>query len=301
MSPISLPKILVLLGPTATGKSDLAVELAHKFNGEIISADSRQVYVGLNIGTGKITAEEMKGVHHHLLDIANPRIRFGVIQWKNRAKAAIADIVSRGKLPIICGGTGFYIQTLIDNLDFPDIGVDEDGQRELENKSSDELFAELQILDSRRSAEIDPSNKRRVARAILIARQLGSVPPVTVQESQYDALFIGLTLPDSELKKRINARLIKRIETSMIEEAQKLYSDGLSYERMEELGLEYKYIAHYLQNKISRDQLVEILTAKIWQYARRQKTWFKRNKQIHWFSPTEKEKIDSLVLSFLSS
>jgi len=160
-------KILVILGPTAVGKSDLAVELAAKFNGEIISADSRQVYLGLNIGTGKITKKEMHGIPHHLLDIADPHERFTAQEWKVAAQKAIADIYARGKLPIICGGTGFYISSLIDDLGFPDVPADTDEQKELEARSVEELFDELKKLDPVRASTIDMKNKRRLSRAII--------------------------------------------------------------------------------------------------------------------------------------
>jgi len=311
MSIMSLPhKVLVILGPTATGKSDLAVEAALKLNGEVISADSRQVYRGLDIGTGKITREEMKGVRHWLLDVADPHDRFTVAEWKKQAEVAIADIVGRGKLPIICGGTGFYISALIDRIEFPEVETDRDAQKELESMPASELFAMLEKLDPRRASTMtdngEKTNKRRLARAILIARELGAVPPnvPAIGPSggrgilERDALYlgkvseIGLTIPDDELKARIRARLIKRLDHGMIEEATHLHTPppagaGLSHERMHELGLEYRYLAEFLQGRLDREGLIETLSAKIWQYARRQKTWFKRDPRIHWFSPEE--------------
>ena len=303
-------KILVLVGPTASGKSDLAVELALALNGEIISADSRQVYVGLDIGTGKITREEMRGVPHHLLDVADPRDRFTALDWKKLAEKAIHDIHARGKLPIICGGTGFYISTLIDDLGFPDVPADTAEQARLEKQTPETLLAELATLDPKRAASIDPKNKRRLARAIVIARALGSVPAVTHptdDEQKYDITMIGLSLPDGELKERIHRRLLQRLDAGMIRECERLHAPApagtassesknlapisLSYERMDELGLEYKYVAQYLQNKVTLAELTDILTAKIWQYARRQKTWFKKDTRIAWFHPREKEAI----------
>jgi tRNA dimethylallyltransferase len=308
------PKLLVICGPTAVGKSDLAVQLAEYirekklggFSGaEVISADSRQVYTGLDIGTGKITPAEMRGIPHHLLDIADPQERFTTIHWKQQAEKAIADISARGKLPIICGGTGFYISTLIDNLGFPDVEADTDEQKELEAKSVDELFLELKKVDPARSSTIDPKNKRRLARAIIIARSLGAVPPVTQPtEPPYDVCMIGINLPPEELKARIHTRLIKRLDGGMIEEAKRLHAEalagaGLSYERMEELGLEYRYLAYFLKNELTREELIERLSSKIWQYAKRQMTWFKRDARIKWFAPTEKEKLLEVCEMFL--
>lgn len=308
-------KLLVILGPTAVGKSNLAVQIAewvaaNKTGGfagaEIISADSRQVYKGLDIGTGKITSEEMKGIPHHLLDIAEPTERFTAIQWKQAAEKAIADIISRGKIPIICGGTGFYISTLIDNLGFPDVKADSEEQKKLEALSVDELFKELKKVDPNRSSQIDPKNKRRLARAIIIARQLGSVPPITKpDEPHYDLCLIGINLPPEELKARIRSRLIARLDAGMIEEARKLHADtltgkGLTFERMEELGLEYRYLGYFLKNELTHNELVETLSAKIWQYAKRQMTWFKKDTRISWYLPQDTKKIFESLADFFT-
>ncbi|MBU6232525.1 tRNA (adenosine(37)-N6)-dimethylallyltransferase MiaA [Patescibacteria group bacterium] len=299
-----MQKLLVILGPTATGKSDLAVELAELFNGEVISADSRQVYRGLDIGTGKITREEMHGIRHHLLDIADPNDRFTVARWKAAAEEAVSDIAGRGKLPIICGGTGYYISALIEGIEFPEIETDAREQEELESKTAQDLYAELQSLDPRRAASMskngERTNRRRLARAILIARKLGAVPALSSDPlskwkadatGPYDPVIIGLNIPDAELKARIRDRLIRRLDAGMIDEAVRLHENGLSFERMDELGLEYRYLAKLIRGDISRDELIETLSAKIWQYARRQRTWFKRDDRIAWFSPSDRSAI----------
>ena len=320
----NMQKIIVILGPTASGKSDLAVKVAEwvqheKIGGysgaEVISADSRQVYKGLDIGTGKITAEEMRGVPHHCLDIANPHDRFSVSDWKKCAETAIDEIVSRGKVPIVCGGTGFYINALVDNLEFQDIDIDPEAQKKLEQKTVEELFAELKKIDPTRAQALnngsDNKNKRRLIRSIMIAEQLGSVPPLVSKSSnpKYDALLIGISIPDEELAGRIEARLAKRIDTGMILEAQKLHAgtarsragehiDALSLNRMDELGLEYRYLAQFLVGKIDAKQLVDSLSTKIWQYAKRQMTWFKKDKRIKWFElgGTEKDTAEQVIL-----
>jgi len=280
-----LPKILVVLGPTSSGKSDLAVELALKLNGEVVSADSRQVYKGLDIGTGKITPAEMKGVPHHCLDIADPNERFTAMDWKKAAETAIADILSRGKLPIICGGTGFYISALVDDLGFPEVAADTEAQKELEQKTIEELFDELKKLDPERAKTIDMKNKRRLSRAIVIARKLGSVPVINKPaDPKYDALMIGVSVSDQILRDRINKRLKSRLDAGMIAEVEKLHETGLSYERMDELGLEYRYIAQHLQGQLDLTTMGNLLSTRIWQYARRQKTWFRKDKRIHWFN-----------------
>lgn len=291
-----MKKLLVILGPTASGKSDLAVDLALKLNGEVISADSRQVYKGLDIGTGKITVPEMKGVPHHLLDVVEPNTRFTVEDWRNLAEKAIEEIASRGKLPIICGGTGFYIDSLLNGTRFPDIEEDPETKSDLVQKTTEELFQELEILDPRRASDMktngDYKNKRRVIRAILIAKKLGTVPPLSSGEAKprWLALKIGISIPDAELKARIRSRLIRRLDSGMVEEAKWLLEPppngaSLSYERLDELGLEYRYLAKLIKVELTRDQFVETLSAKIWQYARRQKTWWKRDMEIHWYAP----------------
>ena len=308
------PKLLVIVGPTASGKSDLAVRIAewiaaNKIGGyrgaEVISADSRQVYTKLDIGTGKITSTEMRGIPHHLLDVANPEVRFTTMDWKVLDEKAITEIISRGNLPIICGGTGFYISTLIDDLGFPEVEADTDEQKELESRPVDELFAELKKYDPARSSTIDPKNKRRLARAIIIARKLGSVPAVTrPQEQPYDVEMIGIRLADEVLKDRINKRLISRLDAGMIAEAEHLIApppagSGLSFERMDELGLEYRYLGYFLQKQLTREELIERLSSKIWQYAKRQMTWFKKEERIHWFEAANVEGINKEIEGFL--
>lgn len=293
------PKVLVILGPTATGKSALAVRLAKKFNGEIVSADSRQVYRGLNIGTGKVTKKEMGGVPHHLLDVANPKRKFDVSQYKKLAEKALSYMIVKNKLPIVVGGTGFYIDTLISGAVYPEVPPNKSLRKRLEKKSIDSLFKELEKKDPRRAKEIDPKNKVRLIRALEIVLALGKTPAISYT-SQYNPLFIGLTLEDKKLKEKIHIRLLARMKQGMVHEAKRLHSQGLSWKRMEELGLEYRYLALYLQNKISKEKMLAELEQAIWQYARRQITWFKRNKKISWFHPKEAKNIEKLAQKFLT-
>ncbi len=303
MNPTHQTKLLVVVGPTASGKSDLAVSLALAYNGEVISADSRQVYRGLNIGTGKITVPEMKGVPHHCLDIADPATRFTAMDWKKAAETAIADITSRGKLPIICGGTGFYVSTLINDLGFPDVPADTAEQQALEERSLEELFQELKALDPARAATIDLKNKRRLSRAIMIARAMGQVPPIQQPDKpRYDVLEIGTRWSDEKLRERIKARLESRLRDGLVAEVTKLAEAGLSYERMEELGLEYRYVSEHLQGRLAYIDMVALLEMRIWQYAKRQKTWFRRDEKIHWFTaPWPDETMNQLIATWLQS
>lgn len=293
-------KIIVILGPTATGKSDLAVFLAKKFDGEVISADSRQVYKGLDIGTGKITKKEMAGIPHHLLDVTNPKRVFTVSEYKKLAENALEKIWKRGGLPIICGGTGFYIQALVDGIILPEVPPNKKLRKKLEKKSAAELFAILKKLDPRRAKEIDAKNPRRLIRAIEIAKYLGKVPNLAIRPpSDTGILQIGIDLPDRILKERIIKRLNARIKQGMIIEAKRLRRKGLSWKRMGALGLEYSYLAQYLQRKITKEQMITELERAIWQYAKRQRTWFKRDTRIMWFQPQHMKRVERLVRKFL--
>lgn len=296
------PKLLVILGPTASGKSDLAVLLAKKFDGEVISADSRQVYKGLDIGTGKITKKEMWGIPHHLLDVAHPRNTFTVTDWKRKAEKIITDIVKRGKLPIVAGGTGFYIQAIVDDISIPEVKPNKALRAELLRKTPAMLFKMLEKRDPRRAREIDSKNPRRLIRALEIAEQLGAVPLLKKEGSKnIEALQIGISTDNTVLKEGIHKRLTKRIKAGMVEEVRRAHKDGLSWKRMEELGLEYRYLARFLTGTLGREETLKQLETAIWKYAKRQKTWFKKDKRIKWFSVKEYKKIEREVAQFLKN
>jgi len=289
------PKVLVLLGPTATGKSDVAVELAKKFNGEIISADSRQVYRGMDLGSGKITKAEMQKIPHHLLDVANPKAIFSVSTYKKLAEKVLEKILAKGKLPVIVGGTGFYIDSIVKNIELPHVPPNKKLRKQLEKKSAEELFAMLKKFSPSRAKNIDRYNKVRLVRAIEIAKALGNVPQAKELPSKYDCILIGLDLPDAILKERIAKRLERRLKLGMVWEVQKLHRSGVSWKRLESFGLEYRNVALFLQKKITKEQMIQSLNKEIWWYVKRQRTWFKRNKDIQWFSPNEKNVIAAFV------
>ncbi len=301
-----MQKIIVILGPTASGKSNVAVSLAKKFNGEIISADSRQVYKGLDIGTGKITKKEMKGVKHHLLDVTSPKKRFSAADFKILSTEAIVKIVNKNKTPIICGGTGFYIDALLGDKQIPEVPPNEKLRKQLEKKSVGELLEILKKLDPERAENIDAKNPRRLIRAIEICKIIGKVPLFNPKKQnfsgqanlKYEVLKIGIKMEEKELKSRINKRLEKRIEQGMIIEAKKLHTQGLTYKRMRELGLEYRALADSLDNKISKKVMIERLQKEIWHYAKRQMTWFKRDKNIIWL-PSKISLVEKEVKKFL--
>lgn len=270
--------IVVICGPTATGKTALSIKVAQERNGEIISADSRQVYRHLNIGTAKITPDEMGGVPHRLIDVADPTDIFSVSEYKKMAQTAIENIHARGKLPILVGGSGMYIDAVVYDRNFPQVPPNETLRRELEQKSLNELQTILQELDPERYENIDEQNPVRLVRAIEIAATLGKVPKSTPADSPYKVEWIYLDLPDEELRERIHARNMARLENGLIEEVQGLNNiHKLSWERMEALGLEYRYVSRFIRGEIaSKQELLELLDLKIWQYAKRQRTWFKK-------------------------
>ncbi len=291
------PKILVIVGPTASGKSTLAVKLAKRLNGEIVSADSRQIYKGLDIGTGKITKKEMQGVPHYLLDVALPKKYFSVDEYKRLAEKAINVIIDKGKLPIVCGGTGFYIQAVVDNLVLPEVSANLKLRNKLKQNSVSQLYSILERLDPERAAVIDQQNPRRLIRAIEIATALGSVPKIK-SEPKYSATLIGIKVKEEILKKKIRARLRLRLRRGMIAEAKRLHKNGLSWRRMDELGLEYRYLAKHLQGKLSKKEMIEKLETEIWHYAQRQMTWFKKDKRIRWMAgprPSRRHPAKSIV------
>ncbi|MEN9647904.1 MAG: tRNA delta(2)-isopentenylpyrophosphate transferase, tRNA dimethylallyltransferase [Candidatus Parcubacteria bacterium] len=282
----SKPHIVVVCGPTATGKTQYAIELAKKINGEVISADSRQVYTGMNIGSGKVTREEMQGIPHHLIDVVSPKKVFTVSDYQQLATQIIEEIISRGKVPIICGGTGFYIDALVNQSVIPNVPPNKKLRLELNKESAIKLFELLLKLDKRRAQDIDPHNKVRLIRAIEIAKTLGKVPKVSINAAaKYDVEWIGIDRDDAVLKARIEKRLTERFDQGMIEEVQALNASGISWRRLLSFGLEYRYITLFLQNKISKEEMIEKLKTEIWQYAKRQRTWFKRNKNIKWIDP----------------
>lgn len=294
-----MKQVIVVCGPTATGKSALAVKLAQQYNGEIISADSRQVYTGLDIGSAKITETEMQGIPHHMIDIIHTNEYFSVANFQELAIKKINEIHSRGKLPIICGGTGMYIDAVIYNTQFPEVPPNEKLRENLERKTAEELFYELEQLDKDRSKNIDKHNKVRLIRAIEITTELGSVPKFKNNTSNYNTLFIGLELSKEALQEKIITRINNRIP-ELFNEIKKLHSEKISFERLESFGLEYRFGSEYVQEKINLEEFKELLTNKTWQFAKRQMTWFKRNRDIKWFNPiNDQQKILKQVQDFI--
>lgn len=294
------PKIIAIVGPTASGKTALSIALATEFGGEIISADSRQVYRGLDLGTGKVTPVEMNGIPHHLIDVADPTTVYTANDFKRAGEIALQNILEHHHLPIIVGGTFMYLDTLLGRISLPEVPPNEALRAELSSLTTDELFARLIALDPVRAETIDPDNPRRLIRAIEVATMLGSVPRKVPIESPYETLTIGLNLPPTELHTRIHDRLIARLRAGMLAEVRRLHEQGVTHDRLEDLGLEYRYCSRYLRGELTDDALVNELETKIRQYAKRQMTWLKRDSTIRWFHPAEHQAIFSTVRDFLT-
>lgn len=267
--------------------------LAKKFNGEVISADSRQVYKGMDLGSGKISKKEMQGVKHHLLDVASPKnAAYNVTKFKASAEKAIAQILKNKKLPIICGGTGFWVDALCSNQAFSEVPPNKSLRLKLSKESTEQLFAMLSKLDPKRAKNIDPKNKRRLIRALeIIKASKGPAYNNLKNPAKYKTLYIGLDMPDEKLMQKISKRLELRLKKGMLREIQRLHKEGVSWKTLENFGLEYRFGAEYLQGKISKKQMKELLLIAVRKYAKRQRTWFKRNQEIHWFDPNKKSSL----------
>ncbi len=270
------PKVIVILGQTATGKSDLAVKIAKKINGEIISADSRQVYKGLDIGSGKISKKEMLGVPHHLLGVINPKHKFTVSEYQKKTIYAIAEIIKENKVPIICGGTGFYLDAVTQGIILPEVPPNTKLRKVLSKKTKGELFEMLKKLDKKRASNIDKNNIVRLVRAIEIAKSLGGVPKITEVKPMYEFIKIGLYLPIPILEKKVKKRVKKMFQAGLLNEIKKLKKSGITEARLAELGFEYN---HPTKEKVILETI---------KYAKRQMTWFKRDSKIAWFDASKK-------------
>ncbi|HOK04244.1 MAG TPA: tRNA (adenosine(37)-N6)-dimethylallyltransferase MiaA [Victivallales bacterium] len=290
-------KVLFVIGPTASGKTKLAVHLAKEFEGEIISADSRQVYIGMDIGTGK-DLEEYGEVKYHLIDVISPAEEYNLANFRKDAINAISDISSRNKLPVICGGSVLYIDCLLSEYELPGMGYDKEERKKLKTLTNEEL---LKILGEKLSPD-EAQNKNRIIRRI--ERKNSSV-----KAEQFpfiiNPLIIGVLRERSEIHKRIELRLKKRINEGMIEEVKSLHEkNGLSWEKIEFFGLEYKYIALFLQKKMSKDEMYQVLLAKIRNLARKQDVWFRKlerkGHKIYWVKDGDVKIATDLVKKFIT-
>lgn len=285
-------KLIIILGPNAVGKSNLGVFLAKKINGEIISADSRQIYKNLDIGSGKITKKEMGGITHHCLNIVNPKKVFTAYDYKKCAQKAMVEIWKKGKIPIIVGGTGFYIDAAIDRVKLSGIPPNPKLRKNLKKFSTTQLFPILKKLNPKKAKNIDKNNKVRLVRAIEIAKNTKHKFQITnkTQIPKAQTIWIGIKRTKENLKKRISKRLIARLP-GIIKETKKLHQNGVTWKRLFDLGLEYRYVSLYLRGKLDKNIMIKKLETEINKYAKRQMTYWKRNKEIRWVSEKEAKKL----------
>jgi len=310
MEKIRNKKLIVILGPTATGKTKLAVDLARKFNGEIISADSRQVFKGMDLGTGKDLAEygpqgapraprglsgraklsptTASGVPYRLIDIIRPSQEFSVAKYQKLANKAIREAQKSGKLPFLVGGTGLYIDAVIKGYEFAQVEskklTGENVRKRLDKLSLTQLLSKLKRIDPETYDKIDQKNRRRVQRALEIYYQTGKTKSETEKQNapDYEILTIGIRFPLEKIYAKIDKRLDERIDEGMIKEIKKLHSEGVSWKRLDDFGLEYRFVSRYLRGIISEAEMHEQLKNAIHHFAKRQLTWFKRNEDIKW-------------------
>jgi tRNA dimethylallyltransferase len=296
-------KLLVIIGPTAVGKTKLSIELARRLNGEIISGDSMQVYRGMDIGTAKIKQEEMEGIPHHLIDIKKPSDSFSVAEFQELVRGKISEISKRGRLPIIVGGTGLYIQSVIYDYQFSDAPADETLRMKLEQKARDfgneALHQELRDIDPESAAELHPNNVRRVIRALEIYYRTGKTMSKSHREQQPDLLYhtalIGLTMDREKLYERINARVDLMIEEGLLHEVKKLYDQGLrSCQSIQAIG--YKEIYDYFDGKATFEEAVDLLKKNSRHYAKRQLTWFRNKMDVKWFDMTDTQELPKKII-----
>lgn len=278
-----LPKLIVIAGTNASGKSGLGIELAARYGGEVVSADSRQVFRGLDLGSGKITPEETKGVPHHLIDVCEPGDFYSMADFQKQAYEAIDGIIARGKIPFLVGGTGLYVASVADGYVMSNRMPDLAYRDELEKLTTEELYAKLkQIVPE---TDVDPRNRNRVMRILEKIHDGDDVTPS--KEARYETLRLGVTWERSVLRQRIDERLDRRLEQGMIEEVKNLLDSGVSETFMLKLGLEYRFITQYLKGEYSSlDEMKALLATAIKQFAKRQMIWFRRDTSIHWLDMT---------------
>lgn len=298
---MSKPPVIAIVGPTSAGKTSLSIDIAQHIGGEVISADSRQVYQGMDLGTGKVTKEEMAGIPHHVLDVVDPMTIYTGTDFVRDASKAADDIISRDRCPIIAGGTFFYVDLLRGKLSAAPVEPDQNYRQSLEQYSDTELLELLETRDPRRAGTIDPHNRRRLVRALEIINTLGAVPEPTETESPYRWLTLGIDINTEELHHNIHIRLLQRIEEGMIDEVQRLHDEGVTWGRMDDLGLEYRYVSQYLQGLLSYDEMLTNLETRIKRFAKRQMTWLKKDSEIVWVDKTDLTHIKDVVDEFLST
>ena len=288
-------KVIVICGPTASGKTALSIELAKQINGEIVSADSMQIYKDMDIGTAKPTKEEMQGIRHYLIDFVSPDERYSVADYKQDAKKAIREILKKGKVPIIVGGTGLYVDSLIYEIEYPNIEFDEKYreklEKEVEEKGLEELYEKAKEVDVEATKKISKNDKKRILRILEIYHATGKNKTEQEIESrkkevEFDYKVYALNWDREKLYERINKRVDIMIEQGLIEEVKNVYEKYNEFPTAMQ-GLGYKEVVEYLENKTTKEEMVEKIKQETRRYAKRQMTWFRKNKQTIWLNAEE--------------
>ncbi|WP_124727479.1 tRNA (adenosine(37)-N6)-dimethylallyltransferase MiaA [Staphylospora marina] len=295
------PPLLIIVGPTASGKTGLGIRLAKRFDGEVVSGDSMQIYRGMDIGTAKVTPEEQEGVPHHLIDIIEPDVPFSVSEFKTRARRTIADIQARGKLPILVGGTGLYIEAVVHDYLMPQVRecpeTREKYRRLAEERGNEALHRVLAEVDPETAARLHPNDVKRVIRALEVYEITGK--PLSKSagkgESPYDALWIGLTMRRDRLYERINRRVDEMLDAGLIDEVRRLVNRGYGRHLTSMQGIGYKEIISFLEGEISREEAVRLIKKGTRKYAKRQLSWFRRLSEIHWFDAEDNRSFPEIV------
>ena len=285
-------KVIVICGPTASGKTALSIELAKQINGEIVSADSMQIYKDMDIGTAKPTKEEMQGINHYLIDFVSPDERYSVADYKQDAKKAIREILKKGKVPIIVGGTGLYVDSLIYEIEYPNIEFDEKYREKLEKKVEEngleELYEKAKEIDGEAIKKISKNDKKRILRILEIYHATGKNKTEQEIESrknevEFDYKVYALKWDRENLYERINTRVDIMLEQGLIEEVKSIYEKYNKFPTAMQ-GLGYKEVVEYLENKTTKEKMVEKIKQETRRYAKRQMTWFRKNKQTIWLN-----------------
>jgi len=282
-----MQQLVVILGTNASGKSELGIRLARHFGGQVVSADSRQVYRGLDLGTGKITAAQAAAVRHHLIDVADVAETYSLARFQHAAVGAIDAVAAGGAMPFLVGGTGLYLSAIVEGYQLADVPPNERLRAELEPLPLPQLVARLEQVDPEAARHIDSKNPRRLIRAIELATAGHGHAASRRRSPRYDCLQLGLTWPRPMLAERIERRLRERLAGGMIEEVAGLRARGVTDLRLEKLGLEYRFITRYLRGELgSLEDLQVKLGTAIRQFAKEQLTWFRRDKRIVWLDPS---------------
>ncbi len=304
-------KLLVVVGPTAVGKSKVAIELAKRLDGEVISADSMQVYKGMDIGTAKPGPKERRKIRHHLINIVDPPVDFSVAEYQRLARTAIEEITQRGKLPMLVGGSGLYIRSVIDKLKFPSGTLSSKIRRELEKQTKSDpggLYEELQRLDPKAAKKIHPHNLRRIIRALEVITLTGRTfteyqKEWQRRESIYEIRIVGLNLPREELYAKIDGRVDEMLQKGLLDEVKTLVSLGYSGAITARQALGYKELLEHLEERKSLEDAVQLIKQRTRNFAKRQLTWFKRDPRIKWFDISDKttKQVASEIIHFLQT